>query len=354
MGRPLTEPQIRKFKEWLRSRAIIKRTRREEEASDLDPEISEQDKPSKLVGSEAKTINSILDGVASFEDWCLRHALVRHGHQSKLVDVRAVQSELWKSAHEASPKVRYAEDFTDDEILQIEQYFRSLAFMADPDRVNPSDFRNYVIWRMAIEYGLRIGEILAFRTIDLPSREANYIKIVRIEERRDPPDPRGKSAPRPKTLSRDLGTYFANSSFPDLFSKYVAEYRWAEVYNPRLGKTRRRFVFDHPYLFISDHGSPLPSSTIESIGARVAKELKIKFHWHKARHSFFNRIYAAAERIPNTTDRERARQQMQYLGGWSSPESLMIYTLTARRDTARRGSFILSGPEEKPVWDVLG
>ncbi|WP_194287167.1 site-specific integrase [Tritonibacter aquimaris] len=332
-GLPMTEPQIRQFKRWLESRA----------ACGGSPPSPEQQ----------ATVNSKLQGVQTFEDWCLRYALSRHGHHSRLVDVRMVQKEFWKGAQGNIPHQKYADDFTDDEILEVEQYLRSLAFEGISGSVAPSDFRTYTMWRMALEYGLRIGEILALRVQDLPSRSQNYLKIVRIEERDGPPDPRGSKAPRPKTLSRDLGTYFANSSFPDLFAKYVAEHRWIEVFNKKRGTMRRRTSFSHPYVFIAKSGAPLSRSTAQYVADKISTELGLDFHWHKCRHSFFNRVYAATDHILEPSDRERARQQMKYWGGWLSDESLLIYTNTARRNAARQAAFEFSQPSQKPSWEIL-
>lgn len=332
-GQPLSEPQIRSFKRWLTQRAA--------------------DNSGHLTSQKTETVNAIMRGAAQFEDWCARYALVRHGHHSRLVDVRAVQKEFWKDAQSNVPYREFAEDYTEEEILEIEQYFRSLAFSHNRDADNRANFRNYVMWRMSIEYGLRISEMLAFRMVDLPTREAKYIKIVRVEERDDAPDPRGQYSPRPKTLSRDLGTYFANSSFPDLFSKYVAEYRFTKAVSAKTGRERRRINFSHPYLFISNTGSPLARSSAQRVAKVVSCDLGIEFKWHRARHSFFNRIYAAADRLANSSDRERARQQMKYWGGWSSDESLLIYTHTARRNSARAAAFDFSQPSEKPFWGIL-
>lgn len=332
-GRPMTEAQIRQFKRWLETRTA---------GDGFLPSAEQQ-----------ATINSKLLGAQAFEDWCLRYALARHGHHSRLVDVRLVQREFWKGAQGNVPHQKYADDFTDDEILEIEQYLRSLAFQGITETVKSSDFRTYVMWRIALEYGLRISEILALRIQDLPSRSQNYLKIVRIEERDGPPDPRGSKAPRPKTLSRDLGTYFANSSFPDLFAKYVAEHRWVEVLNEKRGTIRRKTSFTHPYVFIAKSGAPLARSTAQYVADKISGELGLDFNWHRCRHSFFNRLYTAADRIPNSTDRERARQQMKYWGGWLSDDSLLIYTNTARRNAARQAAFEFSQPYEKPTWQVL-
>ncbi len=204
-GEPLTESEIRSFKRWLEERVLG-------EAGALSP-------------SQVESLNKTLLAARMFEDWAMRQWLAKQRRQSRLIDIRTGQQEFSAGA----PAVAYAEDFTDDEIREIEQYFRSLALAVGAAR---SDVRNYVIWRISIEFGLRIGEILAFRLQDLPSRVADYIKIVRIVERNDP---RGKSAPRPKTLSRDLGYYFANSCFPGLFSQYVFDHRWTEVYSDRRG-----------------------------------------------------------------------------------------------------------------------
>lgn len=346
-GQPLTEAQIRNLKRWLEARGSEKQGR-----SSTAVAVGSEQEPANASTRQA-TVNATLRGISAFEDWCLRYALARHGFHSHLHDVREIQKEFWSDAQGHVPRMQYAEDFSDEEILEIEQYLRGLAFHRSKGGVKRKDFRTYVMWRMAIEYGLRVSEMLATRLQDLPSRTQNYLRIVRIEERSDPPDPRGKRSPRPKTLSRDLGTYFANSSFPDLFAKYVVDYRWTEAFDPKRSVMRRQSVRDHHYLFIADNGNPLARSTAEGAAAEIAKELGIDFHWHRARHSFFNRIYSAVDRMPNPSDRERGRQQLKYLGGWASDESLLIYTNTARRNAAREATFLLSQPNEKPVWKVL-
>ncbi len=107
-GQPLTEPQIRQFKQWLEKRTI---------ADNLALNTSQQE-----------SINVILRGGAAFEDWSLRYALTRHGHHSRLIDVRTIQKEFWKDVQGNVPHQEFAEDFTGEERLEIEQYLRSLAF----------------------------------------------------------------------------------------------------------------------------------------------------------------------------------------------------------------------------------
>ena len=77
-GQPLTEPQIRQFKRWLETRA--------------------KGNNQSIAATQQESVNEIMRGAAAFEDWCLRYALTRHGHHSRLIDVRTVQQEFWKDA----------------------------------------------------------------------------------------------------------------------------------------------------------------------------------------------------------------------------------------------------------------
>ncbi len=100
-GQPLTEPQIRQFKRWLEARAAGDRL--------------------VLNASQQESASVILRGSAAFEDRSLRYPFSRHGHHIRLIDVRSVQKEFWKDVQGNVPHQEFAEDFTDDELLEIEK-----------------------------------------------------------------------------------------------------------------------------------------------------------------------------------------------------------------------------------------
>ena len=125
---------------------------------------------------------------------------------------------------------------------------------------------------------------------------------MRIDERgKDYHDPR-PSPPRPKTLSRELGFLFENTAFPRLVNDYVSENRY--IRSEKNGKKFNKFNLPHDFLLIAKNGAPLSESTASDISSNISKELGIDFHWHLARHAFFNRAYFAATEATTHTSLE--------------------------------------------------
>lgn len=329
-GQPLTLTQCRAFTAWLKARAGIGQ-------SAIAPEA-------------AGTFNTTVAGVRRFTEWALMES-----HAGNAPDMNAAldaHSRIWEKVKPLPvSNLQFAEDLEDEEICEIETYLRHAAEADFKD--NRIAARDYLMWRLAIEYGLRIGEILVLRLEDLPSLTRDYLKIVRIEERGDLVDPRGSKAPKVKTLGRDLGYFFRNTRFPELFNTYQASHRWVWA-RRRSGARYQRTRFAHPYLVINTtDGSPLSVKSAEARAALIQKETGITFHWHMARHAFFNRAYVGMEAIADNYEREERRAGLVYWGGWSCDSSLDIYTRTARRNKARRGAFALAGSQDRPTWEVL-
>lgn len=226
-----------------------------------------------------------------------------------------------------------AEDLSEAEIEKINTFLKPKSeYLIDSD---PLVIRNYLIWRLAIEFGLRSGEILALRLEDLPSPGGGFLRIVRIEERDDVFfDPR-KNPPRPKTLSRELGFVIENSPIHRLISEYVSRCRVREVY--RFGEKRIEHVMnDHPFLICSTKtGEPLTIPAINKLSEKIRLGSGVrKFHWHIARHAFFNRAYAAIHKY-KADSFEKAKKGLIYYGGWESEKSLYLYVNRVLRDESR-------------------
>ena len=207
-----------------------------------------------------------------------------------LAQMVATQEAAWKEARHKIVEEEIAGDLTDKEIQEIENLLKPenrARAVGETKAV-----RDYLIWRMAIELGMRRSEILALRTIDCPSRGSPYFKIVRIEERGpgyiDPREPR---APRPKTLSRDLGFVMRNTRFPKLVSDYITAHRYAAV--KRHGRKVRLLMLPHSFLLVSESGKPLSQDYMGKLARQIRATTGIDFHWHLARHAFFNRAYSA-------------------------------------------------------------
>ncbi|MBE3638675.1 site-specific integrase [Mangrovicoccus algicola] len=248
-------------------------------------------------------------------------------------------------------KEEFAEDLEDAEIREIETFLAHAAASGGADSRVAA--RDYLMWRMAIEYGLRIGEILALRLEDLPCRTQDWLKILRTDRRGDLVDPRAPRAPQVKTLGRDLGYYFRNSRFPELFSRYQLSHRWVWA-SRKSGARYQKTRFAHPYLVINaTDGMPLSMQSAQRRAAFIRAETGVDFHWHAARHSFFNRAYVLMDAIKDPLEREEMRAGLVYWGGWSSEDSLDIYTATARRNKARGAAFALEGTDGKPSWGAI-
>ncbi|MFC3814976.1 hypothetical protein [Lysobacter sp. GCM10012299] len=251
------------------------------------------------------------------------------GHTLHIMEVLNHQKSSWKDEKAKDRARSVAPDLTDEEIQCIETYL-------DPQRAGDSSsmvVRDYLLWRMSIELGLRIGESLAMRLRDCPSRDQNYFQVVRVEERENQEDCRHPYAPRPKTLTRDLGFILKETRFPRLVNDYIAQHRFEWASGPR-GRFRR-FLLSHPFLLISRAGDPLSTKGAADIATRISRDTGIDFHWHLARHAFFNRAYAGVLGVEGEDQHQARLQDLILWGGWQSEKSLDIYTRRARRERSR-------------------
>lgn len=280
-------------------------------------------------------INGVIDGAAQAEAFFARNATPPcSSHIGSLEQTRAkldYQRSAWQDQKSKVTSRSVAPDMSDGEIQAVEHFLRPDHRVGRVERRTAE--RDYLVWRMAIECGMRIGEILCVRLEDCPSRNRPYFRVVRIEEREDQSDPRHPYAPRPKTLSRDLGFILENTKFPQLVSTYISSSRYA---NKRINERRsRRFLLPHQFLVIGKSGSPLSQKGATAIAKEIRIGTGIDFHWHLARHAFFNRAYQSVLDQPNE-DLQRARlQDLIVWGGWESESSLGIYTRRARKSRAQ-------------------
>ena len=230
----------------------------------------------------------------------------------------------WKATKKKQRKNKVADNLTEAEIMAIEKCMK-VEYQIAQGVKQAVAFRNYLMWRLSIEFGMRIGEILLLRLQDLPSRNRNNIQIVRVDERESNySDPRGVNAPLVKTLSRDLGFVIKNSPIPELLSIYTTRYRNRKI--TRRGKKMRQVVTDHPFLILEHQrkASPLSISGAQDIAVKIAKDSGVKrFHWHLSRHSFFNRAYAAIAQSEEYKDQKKV---LQVFGGWENSQSIVFKT----------------------------
>ncbi len=307
---------------------------------------------SQIDNISLSTYNRVLDVSAAIFVWFIMHYGEFEGrgnkHQLDREKVASSTQALFRNHKKPDRKKRIAEDMSEEDIATIENYLKPENRAAGVDEATAK--RDYLMWRLAIEFGFRASEILALRLCDCPHGKQQFIKIVRIEERgKDYHDPRGPRMPRPKTLSRDLGFLIENSPIPELISDYVSEYRSIVVL--RNGKITKQPVLKHEFLAISHmrkSGAPLSESGMQRVAQRISEKTGVTFHWHLARHAFFNRAYLSIVNHPELKDK---LLDLVYWGGWSDEKSLQLYVNRARRHRATTALvFWQTGTN---TWDAL-
>ncbi len=293
-----------------------------------------------------KTINSILGQTSKAFRWFADQYAVFEGRSSeRTIKLRLYKNEIAEKFSEKIMSVKskpMADDLTDDEIKKIDEFlFPENRRKNFPKLSEAQLIRDYLIWRLVIEFGLREGEILALRLEDCPHKHQDYIKIVRVDGRGDDYiDPRGAYAPRPKTLGRELGFVYENTEIKKLLNEYITKHRRRRVVEH--GKKFLKPIFDVPSFLILSHkndaGTPLSLSSLLDIAKTIRVNTGIPhFHWHIGRHAFFNRRYEEIMALKHK-DEERYKNRLNdliYYGGWESELSLQLYINRARRDSAR-------------------
>ncbi|MCL1479187.1 MAG: site-specific integrase [Marinobacter sp.] len=330
LGRGLSRPHIRSFAAWLRNR--------------------NKTDSGQIALSKRTSINAKLQSCSAACVWFINQFATSPGISHREIETQILansQKKAWTEAKLKSPRNNLAPDLTEQEISEIEAFLNPENHHRETNK--DLAFRDYLFWRMAIEFGMRLGEILAMRISDCPSRNAPYFRIVRIEERGEHyHDPREKP-PRPKTLSRDLGFLFDNTRFPHLVSNYITEHRLPWIW--RHGKRVRKLILPHNFLITAQNGAPLSIRSAHRIAKDIREGTGINFYWHIARHAFFNRAYSEIATITNREEYRAKFDDLIWWGGWSNPDSLNQYIRRARADRARTPLRILQNGARK--WIAL-
>ena len=188
--------------------------------------------------------------------------------------------------------------------------------------------RNWVMFCVALELGLRIGELLKLKTGDIPRRSNEPIRIERNPD--DPLDTR-KIEPSVKTMERELWVS------PQLLQLIGAYLRSKSGGRPRRSKS--------PYLFLTHTGAPLSIEGAKYIIRSIRKYSHVQhLTWHSLRHTWAER---QAERLLTDPEITNAEDTLMRMGGWSSPASVIYYTGNVRTRIAMQKS-------EEHARDVWG
>lgn len=163
--------------------------------------------------------------------------------------------------------------------------------------------RNWLMVEMALELGLRIGELLKLRLDSLPRGPQRLLLVRRHPD--DPHDTR-RHEPAVKTAERGLPLSLPLQS---ALRAYVTR-------QPPQGRLAGR----SPYLFVTDEGDPLSRGRASDILEVVSQRSGVTpLSWHRLRHSWAERMASQMLEVPNGLD------QLMYLGGWTQPQSPQRY-----------------------------
>lgn len=172
--------------------------------------------------------------------------------------------------------------------------------------------RNWLMFEMALELGLRRGELLKLRLDSLPRGAEEGLKVLRYPD--DPYDSRGvepgvKTAERLLPVSRPL----------------LRALRAYLTLPPPQGRVAGR----SPYLFVTRRGDPLAIDTARDVIRDIGRRAGVaRLSWHRLRHTWAERMAVVLLAQPNGLDR------LMYLGGWTHPESPKRYIQRALEEQA--------------------
>jgi hypothetical protein len=281
-------------------------------------------------------VTKVLQSCSSFTLWFVENftPLVSFQIDSNISYMQLVEShkKAWSDVMIGGKQDAIAQDLTDDELCLIEKFLK--AKLKDANKNQGLQLRNYILWRLLLRFGLRIGEALALRLEDLDlTGEHPSLEIVRIDERgMNYVDPRIPNNPLVKTYGRLL--YFAPDDLDiiEYIEEYVSKYR----VKPNKRGNGSTVYLGHDFLFVthgsSNKGSPLSNSSAYKLSKDISSSGVVIFHWHILRHAVFNRLYEAASLLKNNATQI---DHIVYMGGWGSPNSLRRYAKRAIRDLAR-------------------
>jgi len=216
---------------------------------------------------------------------------------------------LFQSLHMRTGQSRRHEPLTADEIAKIratiephEEINGAWRFAADG--FSPvTALRNWLMFEMALELGLRRGELLKLRLDSLPRGSEAGIKILRYPD--DPYDSR-QVEPAVKTAERILP---ASHRLLQAIRAYM-------TLPPPLGRVKGK----SPYLFVTRTGSPLAIDAARDLIQVIGQRSGVSpLSWHRLRHTWAERLAPVLLQQPNGLDR------LMYLGGWTHPGSPKRY-----------------------------
>jgi hypothetical protein len=191
--------------------------------------------------------------------------------------------------------------------------------------------RDYLIWLMVCEFGLRISEVLGLRLSDFQLWGPDpIIRVVSLADRgHNYIDPRSPNDPKVMSRSRELGLR-PHLKIHNLIDTYIFRFRVKSVIHK--GQPFLTPILPHPYFFISHIGNnlePLSVSEAHEIASQIEFGTGIPFSWNYARYAFFDRLLTADIRYHYN----ELIDDLVYVGGWRDEKTFVRYIRRVRRLT---------------------
>lgn len=211
------------------------------------------------------------------------------------------------------------------------RFLQPLQWHPDNPFRRASRIRNWLMWCLARECGLRIGEILCLRANDTAQIGGETHVVVRDE--RDRPDDTRRNAPSPKTRARTV-PLVGNGAFA-----LTAYQRAGEKAGGRKRGT--------PYLISARTRNPLSERSAGKVIELLAQISNVPISWHDLRHAWatdiargvLGGVLTEADGTPRDPAAVRALlvEQLRLLGGWSEQSTMpMYYARVAIKEDADR------------------
>jgi integrase len=250
---------------------------------------------------------------------------------------RACLDEVFHAVTRQSGASRRIRPLTDEEVTHVDRLIGPrrkddgslivpLQFPAsNPFRIE-TRLRNWLMCGIAIQCGLRRGELLKLRLDDLPRPDSPGLKVRRRAH--DTADAR-RHRPGVKTVERVL----------DLSGEVMAGLRAYLTNRAPSG----RAAGGSPYLFVTSAAQALSITAANEVIGVIARNAQIDdLSWHSFRHTWAE---ALAEELLTQHREEEALALLRALGGWKPRSAMPLhYTQNAM---ARRASIFLRERNER-------